>query len=224
MLASRQQTDALFCQGYHLTNPADAAASQLHNTCIAVCNGITDQRLTFAGGIAAVVDAGYDMLIVTARIWYGDSSQKVPRRVHLRMFATRRDDFLVDVGGAIDTNRVWLAYMSEHAHFDRPSQAVATTYEYTTTVEPWPEQYTTSQYFWQSDTNNDAAIGRWDNGASAADKYWQGAMLFDRRVDLKAIATQFFRIGLWKVVDAASGPSLRLLSIGVGALPGAGER
>lgn len=223
MLASHNQTKSLLCQGYFLEVPELSVDFQDPITSICVQDGITDQTNSISD--LAPGNTSFDMFALSSRLFYGDSSQKLPRQLHFRMQATRRHDFRTEfVGGAADTNKIKLAYLPEFAGFDQADQTTAVFLEYATEVEPWPDQYRANTYFWQDTTNNSALIGRWDNGTTAADKVWAGTMYFDKRVDLKGEATQFFRFALWKVVDRDSGPSLRLLSVGVAAKAGAGQR
>lgn len=224
LLVSQNQPDAVLGQAFYVYDPDDAPADRTIHTSIVVQQGAVDENLQFPAGAATFEDTKFDMLAVSSRFFLGDSSQKVMRQAHVRMYATRRHDFATLFSGSTDTNKIQLAYLPEFAGFDLADQTDTATVEYVVAVEPWPDQFRDATYFWQKSGATSAAIGRWDNGATTADKFWQGTMLFDKRVDLRSGATQFCRISLWKVVDNASGPSLRFVSLAMAAKAGAGQR
>ena len=203
----------LWLQSHVVKNPAAALASRDHVECIYRLDGENDQ---YYDG-SSLHQRTFDLFALTNRVFLGNPQEKLPRFLDVRMYGQHRDDFLREVGGSPDTNLAYIAFLPEQSAFDLNNQAqtTANTSEYAATVTAWPDQRLTDTCFWQNDTNNSSAVGRWDNGSTVADKYWLSKAVFDKRFDIRGHNTQFMRFAFWKKVDSVSHSPLHIISASV---------
>jgi hypothetical protein len=229
LMSSAIEPGKLFSQAYHFYNAItenDDPKNRATHMAIAVMDrpSIGDQKLTYAGGNPTIVDHPFEMIAISRRFHIGTAVPKLYRQVRLRMYAKRRQDFGVGtIGGAsADTNKFFLTFIPELAPFENVNQRIPATAsaarEYSTEVEPWPEEYSNNvnaTYFWQQD-GGAVALGKWQSDAAGADTMyhnWVPYQPFDKRVDIRSPSTQFARVALRKRVDAQSGASVRIINM-----------
>lgn len=228
LMSSAIEPSKLFSQAYHFYNAItenDDPKNRATHMAIAVMDrpSIGDQKLTYAGGNPTIVDHPFEMIAISRRFHIGTAVPKLYRQVRLRMYAKRRDDFREKIDGeSADTNKFFLTFIPELAPFENVNQRIPAgatlAREYSTTVNPWPAEYSSNvdgTYFWQPD-DGDVALGKWQSDAAGADTFyhnWVPYQPFDKRVDIRSPSTQFARIALRKRVDAQSGASVRIINM-----------
>ena len=228
LMASATEPGKLFSQVFHYYNSItekDEPFKWASHMAIAVMDRpyIGDQKLTFSGVNPVIAEHPFEMIAVSRRFHIGTAVPKLYRQIRLRMYGRRRDDFGVGVidGVSADTNKFYVTFVPELAPFENVNQTVpaSTTVarEYSTTVTPWPAEYSANvngTYFWQPD-DGAVALGKWQAGTTADTMYhnWVPYQPFDKRIDIRSPSTQFARVALRKRVDSQSGASVRIINM-----------
>lgn len=216
LLAAPTVPRTIFCQGAMLRG---ITTEKLPRYTVSLCvqDGDFDERYI----AAAAVSQPFNCIMITGRMWLGDSAEKSVRQLNLRMFAKSKADSIV------------IAYMPELAGFDIYNQLSdqGKSTEFDKIVVSWPDGGPTEngKYFWQDNAGTDA---KWaavpaPTPKHADNMFWQNTLVMDKRIDLPQYVTQFGRFMFWQKIGGSGDtigtrPTMRLLSWGVGGVQSVG--
>lgn len=222
LMQSEFEPGILYCQGYAFDTYSTSTAP---NTFICALRGETDSAFT-SDDAEKPVNNSYSFLAVSAPVYLGDSNFKLQRRLHMRTMGISSKDY--DTGAGIIPS-LKLYVIPEDGHSDVLDSTSTTSVASEQTIATAPEGVTNPATWVHSGSPIANGIyggtGTLPPGSQASYiKRWYPLAPVDRRLDIPARVTQWFRIGLAKVVGDSNSSPVQILSTSVELVPSYGTR
>lgn len=228
LMVSDNEPSTVWSQTYAY---ADYAAATRPAWFICVNRGGTDDSYSgFYNAFTGVFDQPYPgrmaFLAISAPVFLGDSNEKLERRFHLRTMGIRNDNYNL----SYPTNKLKLYMIPEIGHSDVVDSTDTTSVASEQVITTWRDSQGASAY-WQDPFFPAASAGMW-SGTGALPVGWQQAWIkrwnplapVDRRIDIPARVTQWFRFALSRVVQDVDCSPVVFLSASVQMEGGYGQR
>lgn len=222
LMQSEFEPGILFCQGYAYDSYGSAVAP---NTFICGLRGQTDSAFT-SDDAEKPTNNSFAFLAVSAPVDLGDSAFKLQRRLHMRTMGISSKDYTSGAGTIPSLN---LYIIPEDGHSDVVDSTSTTSVASQQTMATAPEGVTNPAVW--VDLTATIANGMYGGTGSlpvgwkqSYIKRWYPLSPVDRRLDIPARVTQWFRIGLGKVVSESNSSPVQILSTSVELAPNYGTR
>lgn len=223
LMQSDFEPGILFCQGYAVDTYASSAAAP--NTFICSLRGQTDSAYT-GDDAEKPANNSFSFLAVSAPVALGESNFKLQRRLHMRTMGISSKDYMAGPNMIPSLN---LYIIPEDGHSDIVDSTSTTSVASQQTMATAPEGVT-NPATWVDST---ATISKGMYGGTGAlpvgwqqsyIKRWYPLAPVDRRLDIPSRVTQWFRIGVGKVVSEDNSSPVQILSTSVELVPNYGTR
>jgi hypothetical protein len=186
--------------------------------------GQTDSAYT-TNDNAKPTNNSYSFLAVSAPVALGESEFKLQRRLSMRTMGISSKDY----SALVPIYPLKLYVIPEDGHSDVVNSTSTTSVASEQNMATAPEGVVNPATW--VDTAATIAAGMY-GGTGALPPGWQQSYIkrwyplapVDRRLDIPARVTQWFRIGLSKVVSEANSSPVQILSTSVDLVPGYGTR
>jgi len=219
LMQSDFEPGILFSQAFAYDSYGSSVAP---TTVICALRGQTDSAYTDLDD-AKPSNNSYAFLAVSAPVDLGDSDFKLQRRLNMRTMGISSKDY----SSAVSSLKLYV--IPEDGHSDVVDSTSTTSVASEQTMATAPEGVV-NPATWQ---NTAAVIANGMYGGTGAlpvgwqqsyIKRWYPLAPVDRRLDIPARVTQWFRIGLSKVVGEENSSPVQILSTSVELVPGYGTR
>jgi hypothetical protein len=218
IMQSEFEPNLLFAQTYAY----DDFVTSNPNTFICALRGQTDSAFT-SSKTTKPTNNVFSFLAVSAPVDLGDSDFKLQRRLNMRTMGISSKDY----SSAVSSLKLYV--IPEDGHSDVVDSTSTTSVASEQTMATAPEGVVNPATW----LNTAAVIANGMYGGTGAlpvgwqqsyIKRWYPLAPVDRRLDIPARVTQWFRIGLSKVVSEANSSPVQILSTSVELVPGYGTR
>lgn len=219
LMQSDFEPGILFAQAFAYDSYGSSVAP---DTVICALRGQTDSAHTISDNTKPTNNS-YAFLAVSAPVDLGDSDFKLQRRLNMRTMGISSKDY----SSAVSSLKLYV--IPEDGHSDVVDSTSTTSVASEQTMATAPEGVV-NPATWQ---NTAAVIANGMYGGTGAlpvgwqqsyIKRWYPLAPVDRRLDIPARVTQWFRIGLSKVVGEENSSPVQILSTSVELVPGYGTR
>lgn len=242
LMTSQNQPGVLFCQGFHNPSPGQSVTfpfiTQPNHYCLAAMVGDTDTKQEYDGfGDLTISRQQFFAFMQSAPFWLERDDFGMGLYLNLKMRATRNVMApCVSDGSSAKQATVGMMVMSENAHFDVLYMAdTSAEMQYIVAngdvadqngmMQPFPDSYIRQDvtYFWQDIETDDPTIGAWYDSilgaaTSTAFKRWLPDTYFNKRINLSARVSQWYRVCIFTRCDGCVDDGVQPLGNGSNSL------